>query len=227
MRFIAGLALLWKRQSLYYIVGGVFMIVLLVACLALERGWMVTWFSENRSPFGDAFFEYATYLGDGLFAVGVILIAGLVRARNWIVIGLGTGLAGGLAQFFKRVVFDDVVRPSTWADQMSIPFIPVDGVALNGYFSFPSGHTATAFALFLGLALLRPGHVTGTILVLAAIIVGISRVYLGQHFAEDVVGGAFVGMFSMSLCFALISTMPWYRKRWAGYSLLGIKQGPY
>lgn len=59
--------------------------------------------------------------------------------------------------------------------------------------SFPSGHTASAFALVgvLGLKLLRPG--TTVFLVVAAGLVGLSRMVVGAHWPVDVAAGAAIG----------------------------------
>src|SRR5439155_22549784 len=58
--------------------------------------------------------------------------------------------------------------------------------------SFPSGHTASAFAFALsaGAELPRPARVP--LLALAGTI-GFARVYVGAHYPGDVVGGAAVG----------------------------------
>jgi undecaprenyl-diphosphatase len=58
--------------------------------------------------------------------------------------------------------------------------------------SFPSGHTATAFAAATVLALFHP-RLRWPALALAAV-VGLSRVYLGVHFWADVVVGAVFGV---------------------------------
>jgi membrane-associated phospholipid phosphatase len=57
--------------------------------------------------------------------------------------------------------------------------------------SFPSGHTTSAFAAGVALALMRPawrGRLLG-----AACLIGASRVLVGAHYPSDVVGGAALG----------------------------------
>jgi membrane-associated phospholipid phosphatase len=58
--------------------------------------------------------------------------------------------------------------------------------------SFPSGHTATAFATATVIALLHP-RLRWPAFALAAL-VGLSRVYLGVHFLFDVLAGAALGI---------------------------------
>lgn len=70
--------------------------------------------------------------------------------------------------------------------------------------SFPSGHTGAAVALYVGLAVTlllvtgenaaRPAFVVlAGVLCLVPVIVALSRVYRGMHFATDVLAGAVAG----------------------------------
>jgi len=72
------------------------------------------------------------------------------------------------------------VEPHSWAK-----LLPPD------QFSFPSGHTMTAFAVSLPVAALFP-HLAAAVYFAAASI-AISRILLGMHFLSDVVAGALVG----------------------------------
>jgi undecaprenyl-diphosphatase len=58
--------------------------------------------------------------------------------------------------------------------------------------SFPSGHTAAAFALATGVADTQP-RIAAAMRVLAAL-VGYSRVHTGVHYPGDVLGGAALGV---------------------------------
>lgn len=59
--------------------------------------------------------------------------------------------------------------------------------------SMPSGHTAVSFAGLVMIGMLFPRVKWATWLL--AIIIGVSRIYVGAHWPSDVVFGAFVGMF--------------------------------
>ncbi len=63
--------------------------------------------------------------------------------------------------------------------------------------SFPSGHTATSFALATVMAAHFP-HWAVPLLLLAAVI-GYSRVYVGVHFLSDVVVAAVIGVGSSAI----------------------------
>lgn len=58
--------------------------------------------------------------------------------------------------------------------------------------SFPSGHTQTIFAISMGLTILFPRF--GIIFLLAAILVGFSRIILIAHYPSDVIFGAYLGL---------------------------------
>lgn len=59
-------------------------------------------------------------------------------------------------------------------------------------FSFPSGHTITAFAVSVPLMLHFP-ELTAALL-FCALSIALSRILLGMHFLSDVLAGAFIGL---------------------------------
>jgi undecaprenyl-diphosphatase len=58
-------------------------------------------------------------------------------------------------------------------------------------YSFPSGHTTAAFSVAVSFALVFPSIMIP--LMLAALMVGLSRIYLGVHYPTDVVVGIIIG----------------------------------
>lgn len=82
-------------------------------------------------------------------------------------------------------------RPRPWLDW---PIVPL--VTEKDPNSFPSGHTCAAFAAGMVWVRTLPwrwGRVTA---VTAAVLMGLSRLYVGVHYPSDVLAGAIIG----SLC---------------------------
>jgi undecaprenyl-diphosphatase len=97
---------------------------------------------------------------------------------------LAVGAAAGLTSIFKDLF--DRVRPAL-ADPTIEALVRVPESA-----SFPSGHAATAFAAAVAVGASYP-RLRWPLLGLAAL-VAISRIYLGVHYALDVVAGAALGL---------------------------------
>lgn len=93
--------------------------------------------------------------------------------------------------------------------------IQIIGIIVRGSDSFPSGHTAAAFAFAAAICLLRfPVWLKG-LAVLAAILAGISRIVVGAHWPLDVLVGACVGWLGMALSIWLAERMPWGMGLWS------------
>lgn len=69
--------------------------------------------------------------------------------------------------------------------------------------SFPSDHAAFAFAV--AVAVLLMARRVGWLLLAMAALIGLARVYAGEHYPGDVVAGAAVGSLVATLCAAQYS----------------------
>jgi membrane-associated phospholipid phosphatase len=145
--------------------------------------------------FFDEFFKYVTFLGDGWFVISVGILWLLKNIRQGVMILISYSLAGGFVSILKNFVFDDY-RPSFAFNFFFKDKIVkyVDGVELLALNSFPSGHSTAAFALFSSLALFEKNQWIKFLYALMAIIVAFSRVYLSQHWLNDILAGSLIGL---------------------------------
>lgn len=186
----------------------------------LEKGEFLLWLNGNHNAFLDVFFKYATFMGDGLF-IGILLIPfALYRYGLAFESLLAYVFSGLVAQIIKRTL--ELPRPKVWFENHDILHF-VAGVSVYSSNSFPSGHTATAFALFTLLAISTKNKLYGILYFILALIVGLSRVYLLQHFLLDILVGSIIGTVSSLILYSWLSNSKWYQeKKWPWKSLTGI-----
>lgn len=129
----------------------------------------------------------ATRGGDGWlwYATGAFVALFGGRERLWAILAalIAVGLGILLFRHLKRAIGRRrpcAMEPHCWAT-----LLPPD------QFSFPSGHTITAFAVMIALSRFYPIMLPG-LLFCAASVAG-SRILLGMHFLTDVLAGAAIG----------------------------------
>jgi len=125
--------------------------------------------------------------GDGWLwaAVGVaVLLFGGDRRFAALEVAAVSVVAGQLTfRVIKRLTGRE--RPCSVEEHCWAKLLPPDR------FSFPSGHTITAFAVAVPLGLYYPGMLAG--LIFCAMSVASSRVLLGLHYLSDVLVGILIG----------------------------------
>jgi membrane-associated phospholipid phosphatase len=149
----------------------------------------------------DSFFKYVTFIGDGVFVISFVLIVLLFNMQKAITILLCYLASAGVTQGIKYGLFGDADRPQLTFEKNHTPLKFVDGVDLYIHHSFPSGHATAAFSLFFCLSFFSKNNMVKMACFLAALTVAFSRVYLSQHFFEDITVGSFFGvLFSWLMC---------------------------
>lgn len=149
---------------------------------------LVQWFSElRRHPWLTALFMAASRLGDGplWYATGILcLVFGDGRAR-WA--AAAAGVSVGLSAMVFVLIKRRVCRPRPFEIWSDLPCL----MAPPDEFSFPSGHTMTAFSVYAAFRVLLPE--SQLFLLPVAVLVGLSRVFLGVHYPSDVLVGSLLG----------------------------------
>lgn len=154
----------------------------------------------NLGKIADYFFAAFTYAGDGILWVPVALYFIFYR-RNWLPLVLSAIVFSTLfVQTGKKIIYPNEARPTAAIEASATnPIHRVEGVTVHTNNSFPSGHTTTAFSLFLLGTLVIPYRYFWIPGIIMAILAGYSRVYLAQHFPLDVGAGIFCAVLSIKL----------------------------
>lgn len=153
----------------------------------VEAHMMESFFTLRDYAWITWIFKVATRLGDGSLwiatAIGLLAINDNHAQR----VAISAILSVAISVLLFMCVKNLIGRPrpfEAWQDLTCI-------MAPPDRFSFPSGHTMTAFAvwgsLFAGLPVLSHAYL------LIAILIGLSRIFLGLHYPTDVIVGAVLG----------------------------------
>lgn len=134
-----------------------------------------------------------TYLGSDPILFLAVLVFGIRRWRDrrsdavWL-----------LLIFLAAVAVNYSMKELMQSPRPAIVSLPAWTFAPGGY-GYPSGHAMKSMAVLGGIALLtaRPLAIVGGALLILAI--GLSRIYLGVHWANDVMGGYLFGAALLAL----------------------------
>jgi membrane-associated phospholipid phosphatase len=172
--------------------------------LLLELGWssdgstkfdsdITRWFVDQRSPTRTDAMRVITSLGSSWVVVplAVVAVVGLVVAhRRWLALFVALSVSGAsLLSVLAKDVIERERPPLDLRLQHSVSY------------SFPSGHSTQAAATYIAFAVVvtvlsrsRPVRtIAWLVATLVVFLVGVSRVYLGMHWATDVLGGWMLG----------------------------------
>lgn len=144
--------------------------------------------AKIKNKYLDIFMYRITDLGGAIFiSVFTLSLVIFGSPRNKIV-GVEALLALAISQIIvhslKRLLNRE--RPYKILEQLN-----TFGIDLSDY-SFPSGHTTASFSLATSLALNNPRF--SIIVLVLAMLIAISRIYLGVHYPTDVAAGIILGV---------------------------------
>ncbi|MBL6446238.1 phosphatase PAP2 family protein [Fulvivirga sp. 29W222] len=118
-----------------------------------------------------------------------------------------------LSAFFLNIALKNLISRPRPLEELRL-------VTAHSY-SFPSGHSMSAFAFYGFLIYLTYKHVSNTLLKILLILIqlllilsiGLSRVYLGVHFPTDVLAGFIAGLIWLIICIVVFNFINLYRIR--------------
>ena len=153
----------------------------------------LVWIAQNlRLGLLNPIVSLYTHLGDaGLLFIALGLVMLLFKSTR------KAGFSALCAMIIGLVVVNFTIKPLTARER---PWLAIEGfvnlVDESDPNSFPSGHTNAAFAFALALCMAAPKRWMKITAVCMAVVMGLSRLYVGVHFPSDVLVGALIG----SLC---------------------------
>lgn len=159
------------------------------------------WVYSIRNSFLSAFFVPVTYLGNWqtLMFLNIILIVIRKTRKN-------TGIPLALMSISSTILYK-MVKNVIQRQRPDVTWHLIN----QGGFSFPSGHSMNCIVCYgMLIYLIRrnlknrkaAGFITGVLSVLVFII-GISRLYVGVHFATDIIGGWSLGFSFLCVCIVI------------------------
>ena len=181
-----------SQNKIYFI--GLFIVLFAAIIFLALNGKEAAFISLNSyHPFLlNVFFINYTFMGDGIFAL--CLTAAILfyfkRKQQGLALLYSFLISGIVVQLIKNLVTSP--RPKLFFEAgQYLHFI--DGVSLSNNSSFPSGHTATAFAIATVMVVMMKNKSWQLLILIATVLVGYSRIYLAQHFLLDIIIGAMIG----------------------------------
>ncbi len=154
---------------------------------------------DLRHPVLDWFFSLITLCGDEtvFMAVGMIVFWCVNKYQGYYLLCVGF-LGTVLNQFLK--ILCRIPRP--WVRDPSFTIVESAKEAATGY-SFPSGHTQSSVGLFGGICRITKYKALRIAMIVLAILVPFSRMYLGVHTPADVLVSVAIAMALIFLVYPL------------------------
>tara|TARA_B100000683_G_scaffold90269_1_gene89421 strand:- start:9181 stop:9798 length:618 start_codon:yes stop_codon:yes gene_type:complete len=173
----------------------IFFTITLIINLSFSKLDLQVFINSLYHPTLNVIFLFFTRLVEGWFVIPLFIILLFVSWRKTLFMAIVWAVSSGIVQFLKHFVFTgfEYNRPAGNKFLTSLEQYYWWTDDLPHYGSFPSGHTTAAFCIFLGLSLIASNKKIGTIFMVIACFVGLSRPYLSYHFLIDVTTGSFLG----------------------------------
>jgi len=147
------------------------------------------WVEGLRSIYLTPFFLGLSGLGSSAFLLLFLVFGFLAIDKRLFARAMAIVLVSAIINDWLKNYFGDPRPPQTlWLD-----------ASIHDSFGFPSGHTQVAVALWLWLAFHVQRRWAALMLVALTVGVALSRLYLGVHDIEDVLGGAVIGFAILGL----------------------------
>ena len=233
----------FRNNAVFISLSLILLLVLGLALIYIPQGELHLLLCDRHTPARDIFYRYYTHVAEWFPYVVCVALLLFSRIGDGVFATSAMALSA-LSTLVLKHIFN-ALRPVTWFEQFmpEVQLPLVEGVKMNYWLSFPSGHTTSFFALAFvvcilwtsrtsrtrlpsGTSLTRYSRIWSIIgqvsLFFLAALGGYSRIYLSQHFARDVFGGIIIGIGITLFCYVVLSR--YEDKKWYNYRVLGGKK---
>ena len=161
---------------------------------------LLYFFEKIRIPGLNEFMLLITKLGEetAFLVIGLILFWCVSKRRGYYV--MAVGFLGTITTQAMKILCR-IPRP--WVKDPNFTILEQAREAADGY-SFPSGHTQSAFGTLGGIAASAKAKWVAILCTVLPLLVGISRMYIGVHTPEDVLVGAGVSIVFLAALYPLM-----------------------
>lgn len=203
-----------SKQNKYFLLPFATIWIVGFLCVLLYSKVSIHLFCNNsHSALGDILFPYITLLGESVpFIVAAILLFFHVRKAFFL---FATQLVGAIFIYFLKNYFN-APRPRIVFEKLGLDLYTISGVELHSWNSFPSGHTMAGFAFFFSLAILLQQRYWKVVMLFCAVFTGYSRIYLNQHFLQDILAGSLLAIIIVLLVYPFFNN----EASWGNKSLI-------
>ena len=161
-----------------------------------------------HSNFLNLVFIGFTTIGDGISTVVLCIILFFYKKKFLSLMLFSSFLISGLVTQIIKYFFSEA-RPALFLEKTKYPYF-IDHVTLHNFHSFPSGHSTSAFALVAILCFSIKNKNYSVLFLILGALVGYSRIYLGQHFINDVSAGSVIGVLFAIFCWIYFEK--WFKR---------------
>jgi undecaprenyl-diphosphatase len=184
------------NNSFFYRLSLVLFVIITLFLFLFSRVDGFILLNSFHTPTLNQVFNSITFIGDGLFSIIVsffILIFAKKHSKLALIVMVAYLSSGIVAQIFKAIIY--APRPSLYFKLHEYKYyIDTFATSRAGANSFPSGHSASVFALVTVFSVYCKRKYISFCLILIGILAGYSRIYLAHHFLIDVLAGMILGL---------------------------------